>query len=200
MYKVKDKRLHERRLRALPEGVVALRALRCGIAHDVSYQLQYVLVVPEVGEGVVAVGSLCVDEVEDAQFISLLLQQMPRVPQDFTLRVEYDEGRIALHDVGLGVETGFAAAAAAYNHHVEVSSVLTPIEADSDVLRKKDIGRFVSVRIFTGQLLGVAPFGAAVFLTLAVVAFQGIIDADTQRIYQQEYKDGSGRFGAPCYG
>jgi hypothetical protein len=122
------------------------------------------------------------DEVKDAQLIALLFQQMTRIAQDLALWIEHDERRVTLHDIGFGVEARLTAAAAAHHHDVEIAPVLAPIQPNADILREKDVIELILVRIFTAKLLRITPFGAAVLLTLTVIAFHGVIDADAQTV------------------
>ena len=127
---VEHQGFQQRGLRFLPEGVAAGCVLRRGVADQVRNEPQHVLIVPDVAEGVVAVRSGEIHQVEHPDRVPLLDQQMAYGGQDLALRVGDHIAAITLHDPWQGQGPSLARAAAAQGQDVQVSSVLMGVHAD----------------------------------------------------------------------
>ena len=87
-----------------------------------------------------------------------------------------------MHEVGLGKVEAFARAAASDDYRVEVSPVLSSVQTHAHILRKQLILLRPFIPVFLVHGSGVAPLGRTVFLTPAVVAPGGEINADAHSI------------------
>ena len=67
--------------------------------------------------------------------------------------------------------------------------MLLSIQPDFRVLSQDNVFRGFAFRIFLTELLRIAPFGAAVFFALAVVALRGEIYAKPNAVQHEEYQD-----------
>ena len=118
--------------RLLPKGVVRLALLGGGVFNEHIYELQHVLVLPDVTKGVIKVGLLWMDEIEHPQGIPLFDQQRPRVSKQLPLGVTCHKAAIGLHEIGQGVKPGFTRAGTANHQHIEVAPVLVGIHSQPD--------------------------------------------------------------------
>ena len=141
--------------RFFPEGVRVICVLGRGISDQIVHQLQYVGLVADIGEGVIAVRLAGVDQVEHHDFISLFFQQVPGGPQQLPLGVCDDVGAVCTVKPRLCHKAGLTGAGAAHYNDVEVAPVLVAVEADRDVLGQDHIGqRIFSSMYFLLRALG----------------------------------------------
>ena len=131
--------------------------------------------------------------------VSITLKQIARIPQNLALGVKHNIGCICLHDVGLGIEAGFARAAAADYQHVKIAPVHPAIQPNTDILGKNKVLAAVLFGILFACSPCFTPFGAAVFFAPAVVAARGEIYPNACAVSCKEYQNGLWRVGAPLY-
>ena len=101
---------------------------------------------------------LHINEVKDFDLIALLLQQMTGIPEQFTFGVKHHEACIGIHNVGLGVEACFTCAGTAAYKYIQISAVLSSVQADGDILRQQLVFRLILVGIFLVDRTSRAPF------------------------------------------
>ena len=176
-----------------------MRSLWCGVTDKVADQPQHIFIASQVYKWVKAVALFRVDKVKHFDIVALFFKQAARVAEYLAFRVKHDERGVCLHDIWFGKEAGFARAAAADHHDVQVSVVLSAVKPDAGILREYDILLFILIRILFAELPCVAPFCAAVFLAAPVIATGGKIHADAHAIDNKEYENGFHGVGAPRY-
>ena len=128
-----DDGLEERCLGLGPEGITLMAALRGGSLDEIVHQLEGVLLVPQIAEGVVAVALLQVDQIEHPDLISVLLQPATSGGEHLLLRVSDHIVGIGLQDVGLDIASGLGRAAAADDQDIEGAAVLVGVQPQADV-------------------------------------------------------------------
>ena len=101
---------------------------------------------------------LHINKIKDFYFIALLLQKMSGVPEQFTLWVKHNKRSIRIHNVGLGVEACFTCTGTTAYQHIQVSAVLSSVQADGDILRQQLVFRLILVGIFLVDRTSRAPF------------------------------------------
>ena len=172
--------------RFFPEGVRVICVLGRGISDQIVHQLQYVGLVADIGEGIIAVRLAGVDQVEHHDFISLFFQQVPGGPQQLSLGVCDNVGAVCAVKPWLGHKTGLAGAGAAHHNDVEVAPVLVAVEADRDVLGQDHIGqRIFFIHVLLAESLGVAPSGGAILLSWPAILPGGIVQANAAAVTHQ---------------
>ena len=150
----------QRNFRFFPEGVRVICVLGCGIADQIIHQLQYVGLIADIGEGVIAVRLAGVDQVKHHDLISLFFEQVPRGAQQLSLGICDDVGAVCAVKPRLGHKTGFTGARAAHHDDVEVPPVLVAVEADRHVSGQDHVGQWIfGIHVLLAEGLGVAPFG-----------------------------------------
>ena len=149
--KIADKGLEQHGCRLIPEWVLCLRTFGRCVLKEVCGKPLNIIIAADIHERVVAMAFLHINKVKDFYFIALLLQQMAGIPEQFTLWVKHNERSIRIHNVGLGVEACFAGTGT-------VSAVLSPVQADGDILRQQLVFRLILVGIFLVDRTSRAPF------------------------------------------
>ena len=94
VFEVQDQRLQQRRFGFLPEGVGRLRSGRGGGLDEGFNQAKHVLVVPDIGQGVVAERGVRIQKIEHPHLIPIGLQRPAGFPQDLRLGVADDQGAV----------------------------------------------------------------------------------------------------------
>ena len=155
---IADKGLEQHGCRLIPERVLCLRSFGCCILKEVCGKPLNIIIAADIHEWVVAMAFLHINEVKDFYLIALLLQQMTGIPEQFTLWVKHDERSIRIHNVGLGVEACFTCTGTAAYKHIQVSAVLSSVQADGDILRQQLVFRLILVGIFLVDRTSCAPF------------------------------------------
>ena len=173
---VGDERLVVQSLGLLPEILPAFAVLALGVLHDASDQLQDVVLRADIAEGVIAHGLLEINGIEDLNLISASLEHLPTFNQDGALGVCDNVAGVHLHQIGLNVETGLAAAGTADYQHIFIDivlRVLVPAQHNAlrlgqqDILVKFGVDKGLDVlcrapayRTPAGD--GISPFGASI--------------------------------------
>ena len=89
-----------------------------------------------------------INEVKNLNVVSVLFQEVPGVPEQFSLRVKHYEARICVHDVRLGEKSRLTGTGTTAYQYIQVSSVLSTIKPDSDILRENLVLCLILVGIF----------------------------------------------------
>ena len=89
--KIEDKRLQQCRFCSLPERIIGLCALGCGVPHKVGNELQNVLIVTQIYKRVIPVAALGVDKVKHPYLIAFLFEHKARITEYLAFRVEDNE-------------------------------------------------------------------------------------------------------------
>ena len=186
---IADKGLKQHGCRLIPERVLCLRTFGCCILKEVCGKPLNIIIAADIHERVVAMAFLHINEVKDFYFIALLLQQMAGIPEQFTLRVKHNERSIRIHNVGLGVEACFTCTGTAAYQHIQISAVLSSVQADGDILRQQLVFRLILVGIFLGDRTSRAPLGRSVLFSPSVIVLRGEIDADGDPVHQKQSED-----------
>ena len=155
---IADKGLEQHGCRLIPERVLCLRSFGCCILKEVCGKPLNIIIAADIHEWVVAMAFLHINEVKDFDLIALLLQQMTGIPEQFTLWVKHNKRSIRIHNVGLGVEACFTCTGTAAYQHIQVSAVLSSVQADGDILRQQLVFRLILVGIFLVDRTSRAPF------------------------------------------
>ena len=132
---------------------------------------------------------LHINEVKDFDLIALLLQQMAGIPEKLTLGVKHNERSIRIHNVGLGVEASFAGTGTTTHQHIQISAVLSSVQADGYILRQQLVFRLILVGIFLVDRTSRAPFGRSMLFSPPVIVLRGEIDADGDPVHQKQSED-----------
>ena len=128
-----DDGLEERRLGLGPEWIGLMAALRSGGLDEIVHQLEGVLLIPQIAEGVVAVALRQVDQIEHPDLVSVLLQPAACGGEHLLFRVRDHIVGIGLQDVGLDIASGLGRAAAANDQHIERAAVLVGVQPQADI-------------------------------------------------------------------
>ena len=104
-----------------------------GSLDQVVHQLQRVLFVPEIAEGIVAVGFAEVDQIQHPNFIAFAFEVATGGKENFRFRVSNDIIGVGLQNVWEHIAPGFCCAAAADNQHVETAPMLAAVQPQTDV-------------------------------------------------------------------
>ena len=155
---IADKGLEQHRCRLIPERVLCLRTFGRCVLKEVCGKPLNIIIAADIHERVVAMAFLHINEVKDFYFIALLLQQMAGIPEQFTLGVKHNERSIRIHNVGLGVEACFTCTGTAAYKYIQISAVLSSVQADGDILRQQLVFRLILVGIFLVDRTSRAPF------------------------------------------
>ncbi|MOA35312.1 hypothetical protein D3C78_1567550 [compost metagenome] len=75
-----------------------------------------------------------INQIQHSNVIALFLQQMACVPQYLPFGIKHDIGGSGLHNVGLGIKTCFPRTRSSDYQHVQITTMLSPIQADPYVL------------------------------------------------------------------
>ena len=100
---------------------------------QVVHQLQRVLFVPEVAEGVVAVGLAEVDQIQHPNFIAFAFEVAAGGQENFRFRVSDHIVGVGLQNVWEHIAPGLGGTAAADNQHVETAPMLAAVQSQADV-------------------------------------------------------------------
>lgn len=84
---------------------------------------------------------------------------MPCVTQQFTFRIKHHEACICVHDVRLGEKPRLTGTGTTTYQYIQVSSVLSSVQTDCDILCEKLILCFDLVGVFLVDRASHAPFG-----------------------------------------
>ena len=155
---IANKSLEQHGCRLIPERVLSLRAFGRCVFEEVGGQPLNIIIAADIHEWVVAMAFLHINEVKHFYLIALLLQQMAGIPEKLTLWVKHDERSIRIHNVGLGVEACFTCTGTAAYKYIQISAVLSSVQADGDILRQQLVFRLILVGIFLVDRTSRAPF------------------------------------------
>ena len=110
-----------------------MAALGRGSLDQVVHQLQCVLLISEIAEGIVAVGLAEVDQIQHPNFIAFAFEVAAGGKENFRFRVSNDIVGVGLQNVWEHIAPGFCCAAAADDQHVEAAPVLAAVQPQADV-------------------------------------------------------------------
>ncbi|CUN24757.1 Uncharacterised protein [Agathobacter rectalis] len=165
-------------LALLPERIGGLGTFGCGVLYQIGNETEYVFVIVDVLEWIVAKRCVGIDEVKDTHLISFLFQQTACLSEQLGFGVCNDHRAAALHDVRQGKASGFSCTGASHHEDVETSAVLVGVQADAEVLRQQDVLGVRLLAVFLTDLPGITPSGGTMFFPSAVVLLAGIKNAD----------------------
>ena len=146
--------------------------------YQIGNETEYVFIIVNVLEWIVAKRCVGIDEVKDTHLISLLFQQTACLSEQLGFRIGDDHRTAALHDVWQGKASGFSCTGASHHEDVETSAVLVGVQTDAEVLRQQDVLGVRLLAVFLTDLPGIAPSGGTMFFPSAVVLLTGIKNAD----------------------
>ena len=89
-----------------------------------------------------------VDKVKNLYVIALFFQKISCIAEQFAFWVEHHKTCIGVHDVWFRKEPCFTGTGTAAHKHVQVSSVLSTVKTDGDILSQQFILRLSFIGIF----------------------------------------------------
>ena len=104
-----------------------------GSLDQVVHQLQCVLFVPEIAEGIVAVGLAEVDQIQHPNLVALAFEVAAGGKENFRFRVSNDIVGVGLQNVGEHIAAGLGGTAAADDQHVETAPMPAAVQPQTDV-------------------------------------------------------------------
>ena len=110
-----------------------MAALGRGSLDQVVHQLQCVLFVPEIAEGIVAVGLAEVDQIQHPNFIAFAFEVAAGGQQHFRLGIGDHVIGVGLQNVGQYIAPGLGCTAAADDQHVETAPMLAAVQPQPNV-------------------------------------------------------------------
>ena len=125
-----------------------MASFRRRVLKQVGCEALNVVVALQINKGVVAVALFHIDEVKNVNVVSVLFQEVTGVPEQFSLRVQHYEARICVHDVWFGEESRLTGTGTTTYQYIKVSSVLSTIETDCDILRENLVLCLILVGLF----------------------------------------------------
>ena len=146
--KVTNKSFQEHSRCLIPKRVLRLAALWRCVLKQVGCKTLNIIVALQVHKGVVTVALFHIDKVKNLNVVTVLFQEVPGIPEQLSLRVKHHEARICVHDVRLGEESRLTGTGTTTYQYIQVSSVLSTIETDCDILRENLVFRLILVGIF----------------------------------------------------
>ena len=182
---VEDERQQEHSCRLIPERVLALRALRCGVLEEVRHQTLDIVVAAQIHKRVVAMALLHIDEIQHLNVVPLGREKVSGITQKLTLRVKHNVAGIGLAQVWFGEKPCFSGAGAAADQGIKIAPVSAAVQPDGDVLREDLVLRRNLVCILPVHLCGRTPMGGAVFFPPPVIPLGGEVYSDSDPVAQQ---------------
>lgn len=186
---VEDERQQEHSCRLIPERVLTLRALRCGVLEEVRHQTLDIVVAAQIHKRVVAMAFLHVDEIQHLDVVPLGREKVSGITQKLTLRVKHNIAGICLTQVWFGEKPCFSGAGAAADQRIQIAPVFASVQPDGDILREDLVSRWDFVCVLSVHLHGRAPLGGAVLLPPPVIALGGEVYSDGKSVAQQQNED-----------
>ena len=138
-----------------------------------------------------------IDKIQHLHHIAFFLQQMPGIPQQFSLRVKNYKGSVRLHDVWFGIEAGFASAGTAADQDIQISPVLSSVQAQSCFLCQQLVG-ISCLMVTLADGTWISPAGRTLFLTPPINPFIGNKNANAHAIEHKKRQHGFQAALAPC--
>ena len=162
---------------------------------QVVHQLQSVVFIADVPEGVVPIRLIQIDQIQHPDVIALTFQISSGGEKDFRLGVGDDIVAVGLQNIGLHIPAGLGGAGTADDQHVQASPVLVGVQPQRDVFRKKNV-------LLLGEhgvdLPGIAPRRRAVLLAVPPPALLREIDGYCHDIDSGTEKDYGQAFVRPA--
>lgn len=110
-----------------------MAALRRGGLDQIVHQLQCVLFVPEVAEGIVAVGLTEIDQIQNANIVALAFEVAAGSQQHLTLGIGDHIVGVGLQNIGEHIAPGFCGTASADDQYVKAAPMLAAVQPQTDV-------------------------------------------------------------------
>ena len=104
-----------------------------GSLDQVVHQLQRVLLISEIAEGVVSIGLIEIDQIQHPNFIAFAFEVAAGGKENFRFRVSNDIIGVGLQNVGEHIAAGLGGTAAADDQHVETAPMLAAVQSQADV-------------------------------------------------------------------
>ena len=145
---VVDKGFQKHRRSLIPEWILRLTAFWRRVLKEVCGKTLNIVIAVQVNEGVITMALFHVDKVKNLYVIALFFQKISRIAEQFAFRVENNKTCIGVHDVWLGKEPCLTGTGTAAHKHVQVSSVLSAVKTDGDILSQQFILRLSFIGIF----------------------------------------------------
>ena len=110
-----------------------MASLGRGSVDQVVHQLQRVLFIPEIAEGIVAVGLAEIDEIQNPNFIALAFEVAAGGKEDFGFRVSNHIVGVGLQNVGQHIAPGLGCTTATDDQHVKTAPMLAAVQPQANV-------------------------------------------------------------------
>lgn len=89
----------------------------------------------------------------------------------------------------VSLEACFTCTRTAAYKYIQISAVLSSVQADGDILRQQLVFRLILVGIFLVDRTSRAPLGRSVLFSPSVIVLRGKIDADGDPVHQKQSED-----------
>ena len=147
----------------IPEGIAALCVLGSCIVHHVGDQLDDVIVRADIGEGIVPIRIVHIDQVEGNDTVTFHLKTVGKCSPEFRFRVCDHQGTSSPgQDIGHNQSEALACAGTADNDDIIVESGSMRIQTDSQVLGQYFVVGRIRISQFFIYLLAGAEAGCPV--------------------------------------
>ena len=154
---------------------------------QIVHQLQRVLFVPEIAEGIVAIGLAEVDQIQHPDFIAFAFEVAAGGQQHLRFGVGDHIVGVGLQNVGQHIAPGLGGTAAADDQHVETAPMLAAVQSQADVAGEDFVLLLGELAVY---LPGRVPGGGAVFLAVPGASTAGKVDSQPQYIEAGTNKNG----------
>ena len=89
----------------------------------------------------------------------------------------------------VSLEACFTCTGTAAYKYIQISAVLSSVQADGDILRQQLVFHLILVGIFLVDRTSRAPLGRSVLFSPSVIVLRGEIDADGDPVHQKQSED-----------
>ena len=167
MEEIENESLQQRRLRLRPERIGGLASGRGGVLNERFDKAEHVLVVAHIGHGVVAEGSVGVEQIENPHRKAVRFQRASRFAQNFGFGITDHHGTLAAEkNVRNGIGAAFSRSAASDDKHVGIAFMLVAVHSNLEMTGENHVlPGMLSVPVSSRDLKHISPFCGTVLLS-----------------------------------
>ena len=159
------------------------------VLHQIGGQPLNVIIVANVGEGIVAMAPVQIDQVNHLDCIPLCLQQIPGIPKQLSLGIQHHIRAVRLHDVGLGIAERLTSAGTADHQHIYISAVYPSIQSNGHILRENLVDERILCGVLPVDFAGTAPFRRTMLFPTSVILVIGCKTPYGNQVDEDKNKD-----------